>query len=193
MCDFPSWIIDADDKPWWLTDKDVERFHGESSEKIIWYDFVGHHGLRKVFGVFGEDREGFDSLPSQLVTDIRNNKLRKLMAAGGYKSVIINNEGMLHCNNGPAIEYTDGTKYWHLDGKLHREDGPAIECARGTKYWHLDGKLHRENGPAVERTDGTKHWYLNGERHREYGPAIECANGAKYWYLNGERTNKPTI
>jgi hypothetical protein len=40
------------------------------------------------------------------------------------------------------IEYTvkvnnDGDKYWYLAGKRHREDGPAIEYADGTKGWYL--------------------------------------------------------
>ena len=34
-----------------------------------------------------------------------------------------------------------GDKSWYLNGKLHREDGPAIEYANGTKYWYLNGKL----------------------------------------------------
>ena len=43
------------------------------------------------------------------------------------------------------IEYTvkvyhDGSKSWRLNGKLHREDGPAIEWADGYKFWYLDGK-----------------------------------------------------
>jgi hypothetical protein len=36
------------------------------------------------------------------------------------------------------------------NGKLHREDGPAVEYADGSKKWYLNGKLHREGGPAVE-------------------------------------------
>ena len=56
----------------------------------------------------------------------------------------------------------DGTLHIK-DGKLHREDGPACEYSNGTKHWYLDGKLHREDGPAFEYSDGTKHWYLDGE------------------------------
>ena len=38
------------------------------------------------------------------------------------------------------IEYTvkvwaNGSKFWYLNGKLHREDGPAIEWADGDKFW----------------------------------------------------------
>ena len=68
--------------------------------------------------------------------------------------------------------------------KLHREDGPAIEYADGFKYWYLNGKRHREDGPAAEYIDGSKEWYRNGELHREDGPAIEYADGSKSWYLN---------
>ena len=55
-----------------------------------------------------------------------------------------------------------GDKYWYLNGKRHREDGPAIEYSDGTKRWYLNDKLHREDGPAIEYTNGNKYWYLNG-------------------------------
>ena len=73
-----------------------------------------------------------------------------------------------------------------MNGKLHREDGPAIEYPNGTKAWYLNGKHHREDGPAAEHPDGYKSWYLNDKRHREDGPAIEHPDGSKYWYINGE-------
>lgn len=92
------------------------------------------------------------------------------------------------------IEVDDnGTVYWHRDPDckiLHREDGPAIEWADGDKWWCADGKLHREDGPATEYSCGTKHWYVNGKRHREDGPAIEYSCGTKYWYLHGEELTK---
>ena len=52
----------------------------------------------------------------------------------GFSSVF------LHREDGPAIEYADGTKHWFIDGKRHREDGPAVECANGDKEWYLHGK-----------------------------------------------------
>jgi hypothetical protein len=43
----------------------------------------------------------------------------------------------------------NGTKIWYLNGLLHREDGPAIErpdgvgpMADGSKEWFLDGKRY---------------------------------------------------
>ena len=33
-----------------------------------------------------------------------------------------------------------GNRVWYLNGKRHREDGPAIEWADGTRYWFLNGE-----------------------------------------------------
>ncbi|MCR4330295.1 MAG: hypothetical protein NUV49_00170, partial [Patescibacteria group bacterium] len=68
----------------------------------------------------------------------------------------------------------------------HREDGPAIEWSDGSQHWYLNGKLHREDGPAIVYSDRTQHWYLNGKLHREDGPAIVYSDGTQQWYLNGE-------
>lgn len=75
---------------------------------------------------------------------------------------------------------------WYKNGQLHREDGPAVEWVDGSKEWFIDGKHHRENGPAIEWDDGKREWYLNGVRHRENGPAVEYPDGKKQWYLNGK-------
>ena len=65
--------------------------------------------------------------------------------------------------------------------QLHREDGPAIEYADGSKAWYINDKRHREDGPAVEYADGGKEWWINDKRHREDGPAIEnVTNGNKF-------------
>ena len=49
-----------------------------------------------------------------------------------------------------------------MNGRFHREDGPAVEYADGSKEWWLNGKRHREDGPALEFASGSKYWYLNG-------------------------------
>lgn len=73
--------------------------------------------------------------------------------------------------------YSDGDKYWYLNGLRHREDGPAVEYSDGSKKsWYLNGLLHREDGPAIEFSDGTKAWYLNGQHHTE-----EDYNDAYYY------------
>ena len=58
-----------------------------------------------------------------------------------------------------------GDKIWYKEGTmiLHREDGPTIEYTDGAKYWFIDGKIHREDGPAVENVNGIKYWFLYGE------------------------------
>ena len=33
-----------------------------------------------------------------------------------------------------------GTKHWYFKGQYHREDGPAIEWPDGSKYWCLNGE-----------------------------------------------------
>lgn len=54
-------------------------------------------------------------------------------------------------------------RYRNRDGLLHREDGPAVEYADGSREWFLDGQRHREDGPAIEYHDGTHEWYLDGK------------------------------
>ena len=57
-----------------------------------------------------------------------------------------------------------GDKVWSNEkGQYHREDGPALEYNNGTKYWIVNDKYHREDGPAFERLDGSKLWYYHGK------------------------------
>ena len=87
----------------------------------------------------------------------------------------------------------DGDKFYFKDREmeiLHHEDGPAVEYAEGTKEWYLDGKRHREDEPAIEYANGTKVWYLYDKLHREDEPAVEHANGTKYWFLDGINLTK---
>jgi hypothetical protein len=92
--------------------------------------------------------------------------------------------GKRHREDGPAVEYANGDKYWFINDKNHREDGPAMEYANGDKYWFMNGRLHREDGPAIEYANGDKCWFINGRLHREDGPAVEKENGDKRWYIN---------
>lgn len=79
----------------------------------------------------------------------------------------------------------EGTIYWHKEGTrdLHRLDGPAIEYTNGDKYWYQSNKKHRLNGPAVDLVDGNKLWYQNDKLHRLDGPACEYADGTKEWHI----------
>ena len=55
--------------------------------------------------------------------------------------------------------------HYNKDGRLHREDGPAIEYSNGLKYWVKNGKLHRVDGPAIEYADDYKEYWINGESY----------------------------
>ena len=77
-----------------------------------------------------------------------------------------------------------GTKHYYINNVLHREDGPAVEYSNGSKCWYKNGKLHRENGPAIEWYDGSKGWHQNGKLHREDGPTREYIDGVKHRFLN---------
>ena len=82
---------------------------------------------------------------------------------------------------------SQGAVRWYdlKTGKYHRVDGPAVEFSNGSKSWFINGKRHRIDGPAMEYVSGYKSWWLNGKRHRTDGPAIEDTDGSKVWYLDG--------
>ena len=86
--------------------------------------------------------------------------------------------------------FGDRIEWRNANGQLHREDGPAVEYANGDKYWYINGKFHREDGPAIEWANDQKEWYINGKCHREDGPAIECASGDKLWYINNNHLSE---
>jgi hypothetical protein len=80
------------------------------------------------------------------------------------------------------VERTKDGIFYSLNDELHRIDGPAIEYSNGSKAWYQNGKRHRIEGPAIEFNNGYKAWYQNGLCHRLDGPAKEFANGYKLWY-----------
>ena len=63
----------------------------------------------------------------------------------------------------------NGNKFWMLPitCTFHRENGPAVEYANGDKYWFINDVRHREDGPAIENFNGVKWWYLNGKEYTE--------------------------
>lgn len=64
-------------------------------------------------------------------------------------------------NGYEILMFPDRIEY-HYYGELHRENGPAVEYANGSKQWWINGKRHREDGPAIEDANGNKVWFLNG-------------------------------
>ena len=189
--------VENDDgyKAWYVNGKR----HREDGPSVEWSDGT------KQWHVEGKElpEEEFNNR-STCTTDSYSNKMWR------------NKDGQYHREDGPAVEYSSGTKKWHVNGQRHRIDGPAVERADGSKEWHLNGKLHRTDGPAIEGSDGSKEWFIEGKElteeefnnrstctidsdgikkwknkegqlHREDGPAIEYADGYKAWHLNGKR------
>ena len=59
--------------------------------------------------------------------------------------------------------FPDRVEYTDCNGEYHREDGPAIEWDNGTSYWFKHGTSHREDAPAVESPiDTYKSWWVDG-------------------------------
>ena len=55
----------------------------------------------------------------------------------------LDNDGHLHCEDGPAITSQDGSFVWFKHGRIHRQDGPAVRLVFADRveeqYW-LDGR-----------------------------------------------------
>jgi len=106
------------------------------------------------------------------------------------------------------IVLTDGDTFWYRDDVLHREDGPAVEWVNGTKEWWYKGFFVGKgdkpdptlwarltsveaNGGAllngcIVDLEGVKWWYKDDLIYREDGPALEAPNGTTEWYFKGE-------
>ena len=73
-----------------------------------------------------------------------------------------------------------GTEYW-VNGKSHRDDGPAIDYLDGTKYWLNNNEYHRIDGPAIETINGCNSYYIKGKLFYSKKDFDKVA----YLYLNG--------
>ena len=60
---------------------------------------------------------------------------------------------------------SEGTFYYKDEAHkiLHREDGPAMEWKDGTYSYYRNNKIHRLDGPAMYNTHSDKAWYVDGE------------------------------
>ena len=65
--------------------------------------------------------------------------LKYRIEVDGYGNRLYYNSAGLHRDDGPAIEYPDGSKSWCQNGRHHRTDGPAIEWADGDEFWYING------------------------------------------------------
>ena len=132
-----------------------------------------------------------DSLPIELLHLLASHGPDVYRGLLGYKfftnSLTLDKQLDFKILFGCSIKITKESIKWYRNEELHRDDGPAIEYVNGTKYWYRNGEFHRDDGPAIECANGTKVWYQNGWPHRVDCPAIEYANGTKEWYRNGKR------
>ena len=72
---------------------------------------------------------------------------------------------------------TCGTRrYYNAAGQKHREHGPAVIWSDGSKFWYQNGLPHRTDGPAIELGDCIKEWYINGEEltEAEFNQAVKA-------------------
>ena len=71
--------------------------------------------------------------------------MKKTIEVNEHGTTVRRMNGELHCDDGPAIEWADGSKFWCKKGIYHREDGPAIEMANGKKEYWLNGLCKTDN------------------------------------------------
>ena len=74
------------------------------------------------------DQEVFEALKYRIEVDSSGNRFYRNAASQPHRI------------GGPAIEFTDGSKFWYQNGKLHRIDGAAVEWAGGSKEWYINGE-----------------------------------------------------
>lgn len=64
-----------------------------------------------------------------------------------------NDNGFVHKDDGPAIEYLSGEKYWFKGGLIHRDNGPAFIGCRSTvkEYWLFGKKAIGDEIKSIKR------------------------------------------
>ena len=139
--------------------------------------------------VFGENS---DKCESFILNKFKTrSELMKAVTIGKvYSSVYKLKDGLVHCDNGPAVESATGDVEYFTNGKRNRADGPAFVTSYGhIEYW-VDGKCHNPNGPAVIGSDGTIEYWIDNKLHNLTGPAVIGPNGkiTEYW-VDGKRHN----
>lgn len=80
-----------------------------------------------------------------------------------------------------------GNKFWYYKGRYHREDGPAIEYADGTNIWLINGIHHRTDGAAIESHDEIC-WCFKGSVYskEEWFNLLTIEEKDNYiWNMNG--------
>lgn len=104
------------------------------------------------------------------------------------KIIFFDKNGLMHKENGPAVELEDGTRKFYCHGRLHNLNNPALERSDGSCFYYVHGRLHRDNNlPAVELANGDCMYCQNGLLHRDGNlPAVELTDGTRKWYKDGQ-------
>ena len=88
-----------------------------------------------------------------------------------------------HRTDGPAIEWSDGTREWFINGKRHRLDGPAIECADGKEAWCINGESISED-EFYNRTDWRDDQHIVDLRYLRDLLAIDIGTASEHLKTN---------
>ena len=66
-----------------------------------------------------------------------------------------------------VVDCLGNKRYYHHSGQRHREDGPAVEWHDGSKFWFQNNSCHRVDGPAVTWTSGNMEWWIHGVQYTQ--------------------------
>lgn len=118
-------------------------------------------------------KKTFNEWLNQITNDVMTNKVIITTPPTGQNYIY----ELYNKHTTYEVKVYDYKTIWYKDGLIHREEGPAIEWSNGDKEWYQHGVPYRKNGPTVERANGNLYWHdKNGELHREDGPAIKIKN-----------------
>jgi hypothetical protein len=140
----------------------------------LWY----WHGVQVTQQIIEQPQ----TLTPDQVCDERTVSVRRVMLE--RLGARLDPDGRLHCEDGPAVEFGDGSRWWYWHGAVvtqHFIEQPekatlaqflneGVAAVRLLMLERLgarldpDGRLHCEDGPAVEFSDGPRWWYWHGVR-----------------------------
>lgn len=94
-------------------------------------------------GIFYDSVEKIRSFKDSIVVELKDDMVITEQLQGKFEfkdGYAIFKDGELHNLNGPALVTKRGKEWWQ-NGKRHREDGPAIEYVDGTVVWYSIGEV----------------------------------------------------
>lgn len=107
------------------------------------------------------DQDIIDSIYTDLSQKVSApNLLSVKKTKAGTFCYLDSDQTILHCENGPAITWINGSQEWYVNGARHRNNAPAVVFAFGGEKWYRNNQLHNPNGPAIVDALGNKLYYL---------------------------------